>query len=82
MARDLISVSALGKDRSILRKTITRDEILCFLYDPQSKRASAKWKSPQSPRKQKFHQYRSENTVMLEIFFVVQGIVHLQFIPL
>lgn len=79
MAGDLIT--AVDKDPSLLGRIVTGDEKWCFLYDPQSKRASATWKSPQSPRKQKFRQDRSKGKVMLEVFFDIQGIVHLEFIP-
>ncbi|GFX18749.1 uncharacterized protein TNCV_3019071 [Trichonephila clavipes] len=41
-------------------------------------RASATWKSP---RKQKFCQDRSKGKVMLEMFFDIQGIGYLEFIP-
>ncbi|GFW88684.1 hypothetical protein TNCV_2833451 [Trichonephila clavipes] len=44
-------------------------------------RASATWKSPQSSHRQKFCQDRSKEKVMLEAFFDIQGIVHLEFIP-
>ncbi|GFX53066.1 hypothetical protein TNCV_1655251 [Trichonephila clavipes] len=52
---------------------------MVFLYDPQSKKASATWKSPQYPRKQEFRQARSKK-VLLEVFFDIQIIVHLKFI--
>ncbi|GFS88520.1 hypothetical protein TNCV_1461531 [Trichonephila clavipes] len=45
-------------------------------------RALATWKSPQSPPKQKFLQkIVLEGKVKLVVFFGIQGIVHLRFIP-
>ncbi|GFS85168.1 hypothetical protein TNCV_4223071 [Trichonephila clavipes] len=57
MARDLILT--VDKDPPLLCRINTEGEKSYFLYDPQSERASATWKSPQSPRKQKFRQDRS-----------------------
>ena len=79
MAGDLNS--AVDKDPSLLRRIVTVDEKWCFLYNLQSKRASATWKSPQSPWKQKFCQDHSKGKVMLEAFFNIQGTVKLEFIP-
>ncbi|GFW08758.1 hypothetical protein TNCV_4299311 [Trichonephila clavipes] len=39
------------------------------------------WKPPQSPRKQKFHRDRSEGKVILKVFFYIQGIVNMEFLP-
>lgn len=73
--------SAVDKDHSLLDRIGTGDEKWYFLYNPQSKRASAIWKLLQSPPKQIFCQDRSKGEVMLEVFFNIQGIMHLEFIP-
>ncbi|GFX16847.1 hypothetical protein TNCV_2518251 [Trichonephila clavipes] len=39
------------------------------------------WKSPRSPRKQKYRQVRSKEKVMMKVFLDIQGIVHLKYVP-
>ncbi|GFV69084.1 uncharacterized protein TNCV_2929131 [Trichonephila clavipes] len=51
------------------------------IHKVSAEKASATCKSPQSPHKQKFRQDRSKEKVMLEMFFDIHGIVHLEFIP-
>ncbi|GFX30992.1 hypothetical protein TNCV_2024951 [Trichonephila clavipes] len=46
---------------------------MVFLYDPQFKRASETWKSPRSPRKQKFLQDHYKEKFMQEMFFDSHG---------
>lgn len=79
MSTDLIAMT--DADDSFLRKIVTGDETWCFLYDPQTKRQSAEWKSKNSPRKQKFRLDRSRGKVMLEVFFDYSGLIHYEFIP-
>ncbi|GFV81819.1 hypothetical protein TNCV_1057081 [Trichonephila clavipes] len=45
---------------------------MVFLYDPQSKRAIAKWKSPQSLSKNESHQDRSKEKAVLEMLLNIQ----------
>ena len=74
-------IDMVDQDPGVLNRIITGDETWCYLYDPQSKRQSSEWKSPSSPRKQKFRADRSKGKVMLEVFFDSKGIVHFEFIP-
>lgn len=74
-------IDMIDQDPGVLNRIITGDETWCYLYDPQSKRQSSEWKSPRSPRKQKFRADRSKGKVMLEVFFDIKGIVHFEFIP-
>lgn len=74
-------IDMVDRDPDLLNRVITGDETWCYLYDPLPKRRSSEWKSPQSPRKQKFRLNRSKGKVMLEVFFDCKGIVHYEFIP-
>jgi ribosomal protein S25 len=67
LAGDLLTMA--DQDSNFLNNIITGDETWCFLYDPQTKRQSSEWKSPSSPRTQKFRLDKSKGKVMLEVFF-------------
>ncbi|GFV44734.1 hypothetical protein TNCV_562851 [Trichonephila clavipes] len=52
IAGDLFSTVDKDPSQQQHSRIATRDEKWCFLFDPQSKRALATWKSSQSPYKQ------------------------------
>jgi len=43
----------VGNDPQILFKVVTRDETWCYGYDPETKQASSRWKTPNSPKPKK-----------------------------
>ena len=45
-----------------------------FQYDPETKRQSMHWKSPQSPRKKKFK-------AMMIVFFDIWGVIYIDWVP-
>jgi len=53
---------------------ITCDETWIFQYDPETKRQSMHWKSPQSPRKKKAHMSKSKFKAMLIVFSISGGL--------
>ena len=71
----------IENDPELLTKVITGDETWVFEYDPETKRQSKQWLSPNSPRPKKARQSRSQIKVMLIAFFDARGIVHAEFIP-
>ncbi|GFX42763.1 mariner Mos1 transposase [Trichonephila clavipes] len=71
--------SANGRISSDIRDHISTDTDYGDIN--MHRRASAPWQSPQSTRKQKFCQDRSKGKVILEVFFNIQGTVHVEFIP-
>ncbi|PRD30728.1 UNVERIFIED_CONTAM: hypothetical protein NCL1_25533 [Trichonephila clavipes] len=75
------SITAADKEPSLHCIIVTGDDKWCyFVRLTLSKTALATWKSPRSPRKQKFCHDRSKGKVMLKVFFNIQGIVLLKFI--
>ena len=52
---------------------ITCDETWIFQYDPETKRQSMHWKSPQSPRKKKARMSKSKFKAMMIDFFRYPG---------
>ncbi len=60
---------------------ITDDESWIHCFDPARKQESMHWKSPESPVKNKVHQAKSMNTVMLILFFDVGEAVYRHIIP-
>ena len=74
----------LQTDATLLEKVITGDELWIFEYDPETKRQSCQWKSPDSPRPKKARMQKSQVKVMLIMlitFFDHQGMVHHEYAP-
>jgi len=71
----------LQNDPNFLSRVIPGDESWCYGYDPESKQASSRWKTPRSPWPKKIRQVRSNVKTMLICFFDIQGIVHREFVP-
>ena len=59
----------------------TGDETWFYGYDPETRVQSSQWKSPSSPCAKKARQSRSNITVMLIVFFDLDGIVLAEFVP-
>jgi hypothetical protein len=64
-----------------MSNTITGDETWVYGYDPENKQQLSQWKSPNSPRRRKACQVRSNVKSMLIVCFSIQGIVQKEFIP-
>ncbi|GFT56485.1 putative DD34D transposase [Trichonephila clavipes] len=60
---------------------ITGDENWFFQYDPETKRQSNEWHTPQSPRQKKTRMSKSGMKAMLIVFFDKNGFVHSEFVP-
>ncbi|GFU79342.1 putative DD34D transposase [Trichonephila clavipes] len=50
-------------------------------YDPETKRQSSEWHTPQSPRQKKARMSKSRMKAMLIVFFDKNGVVHSEFVP-
>jgi hypothetical protein len=64
-----------------LSRVITGNESWTYGYDPETKKQSSQWKSPNSLRPKKARQEKSKVKSMLVIFFDIKGTVHKEFIP-
>lgn len=58
----------IRKDPELLERVITCDESWFFTYDPETKRQSMHWKSPNSPRKKKARMSKSKFKAMMIVF--------------
>ena len=50
--KDIIKTAR--RNKNFLNSIVAEDETWCFRYEPTTKRQSAEWKSPASPKGQKF----------------------------
>lgn len=64
-----------------LDNVITGDESWTFGYDPETKRQSAEWHTPASPKPKKARMSKSRVKTMLIVFFDAKGVVHKEFVP-
>lgn len=78
-ARDMISMA--DKDPNFLNTIVAGDETWCFQYEPLTKRQSAVWKGPDSPRPTKVRLQKSKIKTMLVTFYDSKGIIHKEFVP-
>jgi hypothetical protein len=53
-------VEMIHEDRNILNRNVTDDESWCFMYDPETKRQSATWLSPKTPKAQNVRMQKSQ----------------------
>jgi hypothetical protein len=51
------------------------------MYDPETKRQSAMWLSPNKPKVQKVRMQKSRVKTLLTAFFYAKGIIHHEFLP-
>ncbi|XP_029163422.1 protein GVQW3-like [Nylanderia fulva] len=68
-------------DPNFLENVVSGDETWVFEYDPESKRQSAEWQTPASPRQKKARMSTSRIKAMLIVFFDKRGVVHHEFVP-
>ena len=50
-------------------------------YDPETKRQSMHWKSPQSPRKKKARMSKSKFKAIMIVFFDIRGVIYIDWVP-
>nr|XP_047141521.1 protein GVQW3-like [Hydra vulgaris] len=65
----------------ILKRVITGDESWVYGYDIETKAQLSQWKSPGEPRPNNARQVRSNDKVLLTVFFDYHGVVHQEFLP-
>ena len=75
------TLEEIGADPDFLRHIITGDETWVFQYDPETKRQSQQWFTPNSPRPKKARMSKSKIKTMLITFFDQKGLVHHEFVP-
>lgn len=78
-ARDIIATAR--RNKNFLLSIVAEDECWCFRYDPATKRQSAEWKSPSSPKGKKLRLQKSKVKTMLLCFYDSKGIIHHEFAP-
>jgi len=77
--RNLIATA--DSDPDFFMKIVTGDETCCFAYDPTTKRQSAAWVGETSPRAKKNVISIVSCEKMLVIFFIWQGVIHIESVP-
>ena len=73
-AKDIIKTAR--RNKNFLNSIVAEDETWCFRYDPTTKRQSAEWKSPASPKGKKVRLQKSKVKTMLVCFYDSKGIIH------
>jgi len=71
----------IENDPDFFQNVITCDETWIFQYDPETKRQSMHWKSPQSPRKKKARMSKSKFKAILIVFFDIRGVIYIDWVP-
>ena len=64
----------IENDPDFFLNVITCDETWIFQYDPETKKQSMHWKSPQSPRKKKARMSKSKLKAMMIVFSISGGL--------
>ena len=75
-AKDLVKTAR--RNKNFLNSIVQR---MCFRYDPTTKRQSAEWKSPASPKGKQVRLQKSKVKTMLVCFYDSKGIIHHEFVP-
>ncbi|GFV01263.1 histone-lysine n-methyltransferase setmar-like protein [Trichonephila clavipes] len=78
---DKMVVRKIIKDPNTFDNIVTEDESWFFHYDPETKRQSNKWHTPQSPRQNKARMSKSRRKAMLIVLFDKNSVVHSEFKP-
>ena len=68
-------------DKTFLSRIVTGDETWVHHYKPESKRSSMEWRRPTSPRIKKFKSQRSAGKIMAAVFWDIEGIILVDFMP-
>jgi len=71
----------IENDPDFFQNVITCDETWIFQHDPESKRQSMHWKSPQSPRKKKARMSKSKFKAMMIVFFRYPEVIYIDWVP-
>ena len=66
-------------DNTFLQQIVTGDETWVHHFEPESKRASIKWRHPTSPRSKKFKSQQSAGKVIVTVFWDSVGVVLIDF---
>ena len=74
-------IKTARRNKNFLNLIVAEDETWCFHYDPTTKRQSAEWKSPASPKAKKVRLQKSKVKTMLVCFYDSKGIIHHEFVP-
>ncbi len=74
------AIQMLGR-RGEIQDLVATDESWFFCWDPEAKRSSCQWLSPNEPRPTKVRMERSTVNVMLVAFINCRGLIHREFIP-
>ncbi|CAK9801097.1 Mariner Mos1 transposase [Anthophora plagiata] len=77
--RDIIRETQ--RDENFLKTIVTGDETWCFQYNPETKRQSAEWRSPDEGNPKKSCLEKSKIKTMLIVFYDSKGIIHKEFVP-
>jgi hypothetical protein len=67
--------------RNVFKRIVTGDEILCFMYNPETKRQSVTLLSPKNPKAQKVRMQKSRVKRCGLHLFDAKGIIHHEFVP-
>ena len=78
-AKDIIKTAC--RNKNFLNSIVGEDKTWCFRYDPTTKRPSAEWKSPASPKGKKVRFQKSKVKTMFGCFYYSKGINHHEFVP-
>ncbi|GFX68542.1 histone-lysine N-methyltransferase SETMAR [Trichonephila clavipes] len=79
VSKDLLE--RVEEDPHFFNNVITGEESWFFQYDPETKRQSNEWHTPQSSRQKKARMSKSRMKAMLIVFFDKNGVVHSEFVP-
>ena len=74
-------LDSVRDDPNLLQRVITGDESWVYGYDVETKVQSSQWKLPQEPRPKKARQVRSNEKVLITIYFDCRRVVHHEFLP-
>ena len=75
------NIKTARRNKLFLNSFVAEDETWCFRYVPTTKRQSAEWKSPTSPKGKKVRLQKSKVKTMLVCFYDSKGIIHHEFVP-
>ena len=64
----------IENDPDFFLNVIVCDGTWIFQYDPETKRQTMHWRSPQSPREKKFK-------AMMIVFFDIRGVIYIDWVP-